>query len=121
MKSVVVNKAEALAILRKNRAEHHDIFLEAVEGYKKEAVRLLEDHIKAIKEGKVRIVQVFLPQPVDYTKDYDRAIKMLEMSVNTNVELDDKSFQQYIMDDWSWKDQFIAANSTYSGKAALLK
>ena len=118
MHKVVVKKDEALVILRKNREAHRGIFLEAVDGYKKQAVQMLEKHIDNIKKGKVARVSVSLPQPADYTKEYDRVIKMLEMSIDDTVELDDVAFGQYIMDDWNWKLQFLTSNSAYSGTAS---
>lgn len=120
MDKVRVKKADALSILKKNRAEHRDIFLEAVEGYKKQAVEMLEHHIDEIKNGKVVTVAVSIPRPVDYTKEYDCAIKMLEMSVDEEIDFNQQAFQQYIMDDWSWKRQFITSNSFYSAKAKTL-
>ena len=114
MEKVRVKKEEALQILKKNRDEHKSIFLEAVEGYRKYAVEQLEKHIESIKAGKVQLVSVQIPQPQEHTKDYDRAIKMLEMSVDTEIDIDEHSFQCFIMDDWDWMRQFLTSNSAYS-------
>ena len=118
MRSVKVKKAEALEILRKNRKDHRKIFLEALEGYKKQAVELLEHHIQAIKAGRVARIHVQIPEPEDYTRQYDRAIKMLEMSVDDIVELEEDTFAQFVMDDWGWKRQFLQTNAPYSASAA---
>lgn len=118
MDKVRISKQEALDVLRKNRNQHRIIFLEAVEGYKTTATNLLEEHIKQIKKGKCPIVSINLPQPSDHTKDYDTAIKMLEMSLDSEVFFDDDTFTRYIMDDWSWKRQFLASNSAYSATAS---
>src|ERR1700676_1709473 len=100
MQNVKVHKEQALAILKKNRDAHHKIFLESVDGYKKQAILLLEQHIARIKKGRREQVSVHLPSPEEHTKDYDRAIKMLEMHVDDVLEFDNMTFQQYIMDDW---------------------
>jgi hypothetical protein len=118
MENVKVNKSEALEILKKNRTEHKSIFLEAVEGYKKQVLEILERHIADIKAGKVQYISIQLPKPEEHTKDYDRAIKMLEMSIDDAIEMDEHSFSSYIMDDWSWKRQFLGSNSSYSLKAS---
>lgn len=114
MENVKVKKTETLEILKANRAAHKKIFLEALEGYHKQAIEILEKHIENIKKGRVGTVNVSLPTPMDCTKDYDRAIKMLEMSVDDQIILDETSFSQYVMDDWNWKRQFLTSNSTYS-------
>ena len=118
MEDVKVKKEEILKVLRQNRIEHKSIFVEAVDGYKKQALQTLEQHVADIKAGKVQRVSVQLPVPEEHTKDYDRAIKMLEMSVDKEIMMSEHSFREFIMDDWSWKRQFLAANSTYSSKAS---
>jgi hypothetical protein len=120
MKTVKVRKEEALAILKRNRAEHREIFEEAVEGYRKAVTAHLEHMLADIKAGKRIEHQIRLAQPTDQTKEYDRAIKMLEMSVDDEIELDERSFANFIMDDWSWMDQFLLSNTRYSPKAAQL-
>jgi hypothetical protein len=117
MENVRVKKLEALETIKKNRAAHKAIFNEAVAGYKDQTLKLLNNHIEQIKSGKVMRVTVSLPQPEEHTKDYDRAIKMLEMSVDDEILIDEQSFQSYIMDDWHWKRQFLASNSHYSDTA----
>jgi hypothetical protein len=118
MNDVKVKKSEALEILRKNREAHHKIFAEALDGYKKQAIELLEKHIQAIKAGRVARVRVSIPEPEDYTRKYDRAIRMLEMSVDDIIELDEETFAQFVMDDWDWKRQFLSTNARYSASAA---
>lgn len=117
MKSVKVSKVDLLVALRDNRSGHRAIFEEALEGYKDTVLGLLSQHVKDVKAGKVKMIQVFLPEPEDHTKDYDRVIRMVEMSLEDELELDQSEFRQYVMDDWSWKNQFLTSNSTYSGTA----
>jgi hypothetical protein len=50
---------------------------------------------------------------MDQTKDYDRVIRMLEMTVDEIITIGAVEFQQYVMDDWTWKEQFTASNSAY--------
>jgi hypothetical protein len=118
MDSIKVKKAALLKILRKNRAEHRQIFEEAIEGYRKAVIKEFEHRLNEIKAGKKIDVIIRLQQPQDQTKDYDRVIGMLEMSVDDVVELDEQSYKQYVMDDWSWTNNFLSSNSTYSVTAA---
>ena len=46
-------------------------------------------------------------------KDYDRAIGMLEMSIDNEVEITSLEFQHYIQDDWGWKNSFLLSNTKY--------
>lgn len=109
---------DLLSILGKNRDDHRAIFDEAVEGYKQKATELLEDHIDRIRKGDLTAVYVNLPRPEDHTQDYNRVIKMLELSTDSTIELDEHDFAQYVMDDWAWKRQFLISNTHYSTTAA---
>jgi hypothetical protein len=96
-------QVEILAVLRDNRSKHRAIFEEALAGYKKQAVELLEEKLAAAKNGKVVPMIFSLPQPMDQTKEYDRAIRMLEMAIAEEIELSETDFQWYVLDDWSWR------------------
>lgn len=117
MRQVTVKKADLVKVVSDNRAEHRQIFEEAVEGYKKRAIELLEGHIERIREGKIERVAVSLPVPEDHTADYDRVLKMLDMSVDDDVTLDETAFAEYVMDDWGWQRQFLTSSSAYSASA----
>lgn len=114
MKDVKVEKTEVLSILKQNREKHRGIFLEALDGYKARVTQILEEKLAAAKAGKYFKLYIMLAEPIDQTKDYDRAIKMLEMSVDTELTLSEADFRAYIFDDWSWKSQFLASNAAYS-------
>lgn len=117
METVKVKKNELLATIIKNRAEHKDIFLEAQKGFRETAIRILDERLAEARKGKRINLSFSLPEPVDHTPDYDRIIKMLNMSTDDIVELTDDHFAQYVMDDWSWKRQWFASNVNYSAKA----
>lgn len=114
MGMVRVDKQGLLTTVRENRDKHRAIFLDAVEGFRTKAVELLEARLADAKAGRRINIAFNLPTPVDQTRDYDKIIKMLEMSVDTQIELTQSEFSQYVMDDWTWKKQFSATNSIYT-------
>ena len=117
MEKVTVKKDELIQLVTKNRDGHKAIFDEAVEGYKTAAEKILDQHLKAIKKGSLVSVYINLPRPVNHTKDYDRVITMLKMSVDPEVTISQQDFAMYAMDDWSWKQEFLRTNSEYSSSA----
>src|SRR5260370_18692324 len=119
MENIKVKKEELLKVLKENRAKHREIFLEALEGFRKKAITEFEKRLEAAKAGKHFDIAIALTLPQDQTKDYDRAIGMLEMAIEDVVELGEAEYAQYVMDDWRWKHNFLTSNTTYSGKAAL--
>lgn len=117
MNDVKVNRIELLDVVKKNRDNHRKIFEEAVVGYREQAIKELGAHLKEARAGGRIRRTVTLVQPIDQTIEYDRAIKMLEMSVDDTVTLDEHTFQCLVMDDWGWKKTFLSANAMYSKTA----
>ena len=117
MREIRVTKSELVEKITANRAAHRAIFEEAVEGYRKMGVELLEAHIKEILAGKIPQINVRLVAPEDHTSDYDRVLAMLEMSLDDEILIDEERFASYVLDDWHWKRQFLTTNSSYSAMA----
>ena len=44
---------------------------------------------------------------------------MLKMSVDDHTLLSERDFQCDVLDDWGWKQKFLASNSAYSRRAAM--
>lgn len=116
--AVRVKRDELLKHLEENRTKHRTIFEEAQEGFRTEVIRLLDERLAAAKSGKGIDLRILLPEPQDHTKDYDRVILMVKMSVEDEQELTHAEFQQYVMDDWSWKREFVATASNYTSSIA---
>lgn len=114
---VTVKKAEALTIVRGNREAHAAIVAEAREGYLDKARKALSDKMEKLLKGKVVALSFHLSVPRDHTKEYDTAIKMLEMHTGDTVGLTAGQVRTLIQDEWDWKDRFYATNSAYSGTA----
>jgi hypothetical protein len=110
---VTVRRTELLEKIKKNREEHRTLFEKALVGYRDMAIAELDRALEDAKKGKRICRHLSLEEPVDHTRDYDRIITMLEMSVGNEVKITEAQFGQYAMDDWSWKNQFTATNSRY--------
>jgi hypothetical protein len=104
---------DILTKVKANRASHRNEFLEAQEGYRKKAIEILDQRLADARAGKELNMLIQLPAPQDHTKDYDRVIMMLEMTTDEVLEIDQNEFAQYVLDDWSWKQQFMLTNSMY--------
>ena len=116
MENVKIKKSELLEVLKKNRASHRSIFEEAQKGYREEAIRLLDKALKDAREGRKITTYIRLDVPINQTDDYNRAIKMIEMCVDENIEISETDFANYILDDWHWKTAFNTTNAFYLNK-----
>lgn len=116
MKSVKLKKKELLKIVRENREKHIGQYAESVEDYKTAAVKLAKEHVELAKTGelnKIAKIKAMPSAPASYEKEYDRAIRMLELSVDDVIELEEDVFNQLVLDEWAWKHQFVASASLY--------
>jgi len=117
MKQVNVKVADLLIRLEENRMNHRAIFKSALAGYRKEVIKQLDVALKDATEGRKIQTAFYLSKPVDQTKDYDQAILMLKMHTEDEITVTSTEFSNYVMDDWSWKDDFILTNSAYTAIA----
>ena len=87
---VEAKASEVLQGLKDNRAEHIKIVAEAKEGYLKRVEEELTQTLADVRAGKMKpteSIRINLTPPVDHTKVYDRAIKMMEMETRNVIEL----------------------------------
>jgi hypothetical protein len=116
MKTVKLNRDELLSKVKENRAKHAEAYKKAKSVFREEAVAKLESMLADAKgNGKIDLY-VGLTEPEEHLADYDQVITMLEMSVDSVIELDNSLFAQYVMDKWSWARAFEANTVGYSAK-----
>lgn len=113
MDSVKVKKGDLRARIQLNRDKHHTEYMEAFTGYKRACIQALETNLEAFRAGTRQRIVINEQPPEDHTKDYDRVLTMLDMSVDDEVTLDVSAFSQYVMDDWGWKQIWATSNSKY--------
>lgn len=118
MESVKVKRLEVLEIIKANREKHKKDYLVAIKAYRVKVVDLLSKELEKAKTGKDFSLSIDASKPHSYLKDYDLAIKMLEMSVYEIIELKLGEFNQLVNDQWSWQSSFkmsYVSNSAYFG------
>lgn len=116
--TVTVDKQQLLTQLQINRDKHGEVYEKAKAGYIKVTTEQVKEYLTRLANGEL-LERAFLPAPPDdHTGDYDDAIQMLLWSKDDSIELTQAQFTQYVMDDWGWKDSWIASNSAYIGAKA---
>jgi len=115
MKQVTVNKKDLLEKLKENRKLHKKLVWEAQEGFKIAAKKKLEQLLEKVNKNEmVDFRKLYeLDQPMDQTKEYDRAIEMLEMEVNETVVVTANEFRSFVQDNWDWTDSMLLSNTKY--------
>lgn len=113
--TIVVNKSELIEKIKENMETHQSTYDTAVEEFRKQQIKLLEDQLEAARTGKQfdRLAMSRLPVPENHIGDYHRALKMLEMDTQDVVELNEYDFNQLVMDEWEWRRSFLANTTSY--------
>jgi AICAR transformylase/IMP cyclohydrolase PurH len=116
MNSVKMNRLELLKIVRENATKHVADYDEAVADYKIAVAKLAKANLKLANTGDLEEIRKIknLPQsPMNYAENYTRAIRMLELSVEEIIDVEEHIFNQLVLDEWGWKQQFTIQNSLY--------
>lgn len=113
MESVTVKKKDLIKKVTKNRKKHRDIFLKAQEAYRTEVIKILDERLKSARDGKKISLVFHLPEPVDYTTSYDTALEMLTWEIGDEIVLDEQTFKQLVLNQWSWAGLFAANTASY--------
>jgi hypothetical protein len=116
MNSVKIDRDQLKTIVLENKQKHVAEYIEAVNDYKTAVLKIAKDNLKLAQTAdmdKFKQIKSVPTPPQSYENDYNRAIRMLELSVETVIELEDEIFNQLVLDEWNWKFNFSLSNSTY--------
>lgn len=121
MKPTTVNTSELLEVLQENRKKHISEYKKARKTWLKQAVKQLRKVADKAEQDKKLNNDSFaplqsLPKPVSYVRSYDVMIARLEAEVNERVELDERDFNAYWLDNWDWSGQFVGTTSLYNSR-----
>lgn len=116
MNSIKMNRLELLAIVKANKEKHVAEFIEATADYKLVVLQITQANVKLAKTGDLeqfKNIKHLPAAPTSYEKEYGRAIRMLELSVEEVIDIEEDVFNQLVLDEWSWKHSFTASNTMY--------
>lgn len=113
MKTVKVAVSDLLTHLKANRENHINDYAELMVEYRKAVVEALSFKLKIAKKEEDVHHTIDVIRPVDYTESYDTAITQLEWTVDTEVDLDQHEFAQYVENKWSWSNMFTQTRMAY--------
>lgn len=115
MQSVKVSTLDLVNELLKNRDAHVKAHKVAIAGWWKQTAAALRAAAKKIEAGRVIYpAHGISAAPESHEDDYDRAIKMCQMSVEEQVELTQQEFTQYVLDEWNWSAGFTTQTQMYA-------
>lgn len=141
MQILTFDKSFLLEKLAENRKRHKDIYNEALIAYRQkvldelervgedlaervvdlnECLRITQDdesRTDEFREYGFGIAGINVTKPSNHLIDYDRTILMITNCQQSNIELTQGEYTQYVMDNWDWQQQFMTSNAGWSGLA----
>jgi hypothetical protein len=116
LKAVRMRKSVLLQRVRDSKAKHVQDYAEAKAGFQKKLIADLSEALKLAKAGAEFRAGYHLEEPEDHSKDYDRVIEMLEVSLDEEVDLPASEFAKYVLDEWEWKGRFEHTVTRYKAR-----
>lgn len=113
---ITVSRADLLNALRDNREKHVAEYKEAEFAFRETLIAKLKESLAAVEvhgEDPRKHMVLSLDIPQSHQRDYDIAIRMLEMSRDETITIDETKYLQYVEDDWNWKAHFAATTQVY--------
>lgn len=114
---ISVNRQQLIETIKANREAHAEEYKKAKEGFKIELRKELMKKVSALDGGKKVDLFFKCNKPDSHLGDYDEVIEMLEMSTSEEIELDARSFKQYVKNEWDWYRHWHASNALYLSAA----
>ena len=122
MNSVKMDRARLEEIVRENLIKHIASYEEAIVDYIALVLKIAQHNMKIAKTGDVaefKNLKSMPSAPISYKNSYNRAIRMLELSVDDTIEVEEEIFNQMVLDEWHWKHQFTVSNAMYKSAGAF--
>jgi hypothetical protein len=119
-RTIKARTATVIAALKKNLADHIEIVQEARAGYLRKATEALIDRLAQVQTGKVIDLHFNLSPPQDHAQEYRTVLKMLELHLEAGeetIDLKAADVQRFVLNDWTWMNQFLVGNAGYSDKS----
>jgi hypothetical protein len=111
--TISVSKDRLLKTLQENREKHLSLFLEAQEKYRGKLIAALDERLAQARAGRAVSTHFNLPEPVNYTEAFDQAIQMVEWAEGATIDLDERDFRRYVMNQWEWAKVFAESTASY--------
>ncbi len=97
-RTLEVSKIELMATITENRKQHLIDYEKALDAYKIEALRQLQELTISAQNGECGLT-LKLIEPVNNVKHYDDAITMFGWELENKVTLTQAEFRDYVLDE----------------------
>lgn len=115
MEKVRVDKESLVETLRYNKEAHVQEYTTALEKYREAVAKELSKRLRVVKNGDDFNLRFNLPEPVDYSEEFEETIQMLEWETSPEITLSERDFKRFVLNKWEWSEIFAASTRSYLG------
>lgn len=115
LNGVKLKKRDLLQSLKQNLENHVDDVGEALDLRRIEMKEYFNSVLSKMDDDENYDPKenISFPKPLDNSADYLKAIRMVEMTQEEIIELDENQFDKLVMDNWGWKQTLINTSAVY--------
>ena len=113
MENITVDKETLLEKMRDNRDHHRLQFLKAQDKYRDAVIKALDERLQQARNGGPLNLGFTLPEPRNYTDEYDAAIAMVEWDQGDVIVLSQQDFERFVLNQWEWARAFKMSTQSY--------
>lgn len=106
-----IEKTKLMEVLKLNLDKHRAEYETAMNDYWDALEIYHTAQLERAKSRNKKGLDIPAPQePTSQAKEYEKVIRQLELSIDSQFTLNETQFQTYVMDDWFWKHSFAVNN-----------
>ena len=113
VKAINVKRFELIDALNNNKKKHVEDYDDAFKTWKEEVIVKLKELLDKFSSDPKTPLEINLPEPVCFVKEYDIAIGMMELEVNEIIEISEQDSRRFFLDQWSWSQSFLSNTMLY--------
>lgn len=117
-RKIPMSKDTLLVKLQATLKDHQESVAKATQLWKDAAADFSVDLVERVSQGDYTNMAFDLSRPTDNSKDINRAIQMVTYSVEDVITLDESTFNQWVLGEWSFRgrlNEIMLSASAMSG------
>lgn len=120
-RKIPMSRVNLLNSLQITLADHKIEVGNATEAWQEAAKAFAEDLLERVNQGDYTNLSFTVACPVDNSKEINRAIRMVECSVEDVITLDESTFNQWVLGEWSFRNRLNEIMMSASAMSGALR
>ena len=120
-RKIPMSRVNLLSKLQVTLADHRREVAGATKAWEEAATAFAVDVCERVSKGDFTNLSFEVQRPQDSSKDILRAIAMVECSVEDTITLDESTFNQWVMGEWSFRNRLAEIGMSAMALSAGLR